>query len=1081
MPQHSSEEQASTPTHMPFDVLNTVPTPSIIIDKAHTIRFANNAFLALLGTDESAILQENFADLLSPSVRESALAWLDQHLSAYQHVLVLHYTNTSHTLQASVSAPIEGSAYRLLHFQSMNETPSDDLPFKAMIEQSPAGVILTDVDGYIVYTNPALAALSGYQPQELIGQHTRLFRTEYTPHTVYEELWQKISQGHTWNGYFCNRKKSGDVYWEAATISPIHDEAGRTQYYIAIKSDVSNTYQQGQKSEIGEQALQALLKHLPLAVMHINHQGKIIHVFGDYAAIFGVEREIIGQHFNQIFPHLETAWQRARYGQHIHHQERNTQLPQHINYTLFPINGGTMLIAFDITNQTQARIEAEQQEAFTQALVNSIAAINASLDLETVTQSILDNIEIVVPFDTANMMLIDERQAMIVSSKNHPEPEKLSEVSISLDNPILSTMIEEKHPLVIANPLGKAGWDELPSSRWAKSYIGVPIRVDELVFGFINLASFQANFYTVQHAQLLQAFTQQAAIAIRNSRVHQHLRNYAQEIATLDQLNAALVTTIHPTIEVQNIAQEIVSSIVRALGKVNCTLQLLDRESKKVHSIAHQGRVVRFDNSDLQAQHDQLIAETIDSLKAIYIADMATDERYRAYVQEDSGSELIIPLTTSSGVIGVLDLQSNQSNAFSGQKRRALHAFSVRAATAIENTMLYAEIRRFAAEQEQKVIERTRELNRSREQIEAILNSSGDAIIFAKPDGRIRQTNPAFDALFGYKEDELFGEQLARLFDYQHLSALTHQLEQVVADQEVRRFEVTALRKDGTEFDADVTLSAVLEYDDVRGIVVTARDISHQKRIESSLRTALMKERELGDLKSRFVSITSHEFRTPLASILSSSDLLQNYRSRMSEKEIALQLENIESQVQHMEQLMEDVLTIGKADTGNIEINIQQLNLHSLCTSIIQDIKRNYGEEYPIRFSSNCQEALIGADKRLLRQIITNLLSNAIKYSPLGSAVELDLICEKRRVMIRVQDYGVGIPAEDQPHIFNPFHRATNVGDIKGTGLGLSIVKYAVEAHGGQIEFESNVNIGTTFIISLPRLTFSEENTWTLS
>lgn len=251
-------------------------------------------------------------------------------------------------------------------------------------------------------------------------------------------------------------------------------------------------------------------------------------------------------------------------------------------------------------------------------------------------------------------------------------------------------------------------------------------------------------------------------------------------------------------------------------------------------------------------------------------------------------------------------------------------------------------------------------------------------------------------------------------------------------------------------------------------IAVIAEDITHRKQLDEELLKTLTKEKELSELKSRFVCMTSHEFRTPLSTILSASELLEYYGHRWTEEERLEQLHLIQATVQHMTQLLEDILLIGKTEANRLDFNPEILNLTDFCHSLLAQIKRGTANQHVISFV-NLHPPIEGwVDDKLLRQILTNLLSNAAKYSPKGSTIELELDHQPGAAIFRVKDQGIGIPAEDQARLFETFHRAKNVGTTPGTGLGLTIVKCCVDAHRGKILFSSQVGVGTTFEVRIP-------------
>jgi two-component system, sensor histidine kinase and response regulator len=246
-----------------------------------------------------------------------------------------------------------------------------------------------------------------------------------------------------------------------------------------------------------------------------------------------------------------------------------------------------------------------------------------------------------------------------------------------------------------------------------------------------------------------------------------------------------------------------------------------------------------------------------------------------------------------------------------------------------------------------------------------------------------------------------------------------------------------------------------------------------------SLTNALEREKQLNELKSRFVTTVSHEFRTPLTSILSSAELLEHYSNKWSEDKKLSHLQRIQTSAKHMTDLLNDVLLLGKAEAGKLKLNPIELDLCSFCQEIVEEIQLTT-DTHQIMFekeiswesdrttTKECPTVYL--DKTMLRQILYNLLSNAIKYSPNCDRIDFHLSEEAKRVMFRVRDFGIGIPTGEQEQLYDSFYRADNVGSIPGTGLGLSIVKRAVDLLGGEIAIESQIDRGTTFSVTLPYL-----------
>jgi len=245
-------------------------------------------------------------------------------------------------------------------------------------------------------------------------------------------------------------------------------------------------------------------------------------------------------------------------------------------------------------------------------------------------------------------------------------------------------------------------------------------------------------------------------------------------------------------------------------------------------------------------------------------------------------------------------------------------------------------------------------------------------------------------------------------------------------------------------------------------------DIDDRKRAEAELLAAVQREKELSEMKSKFVSTASHEFRTPLATMLSSAELLEHYSESLSPAEKLNLLQTIQVSAKRMSEMIDDVLTLGRAESGVLKLNLGPTNLRELCGTVVSEFRIAQGSQHVITLDDRFDRLEAYMDERLLRHILNNLLSNAVKYSPPGSEVTFSLARREEQAAIEIQDRGIGIPLEDQPRMFESFHRASNVENRPGTGLGLAIVKKAVELHGGEISLSSAVGSGTRFTVMLP-------------
>lgn len=286
-----------------------------------------------------------------------------------------------------------------------------------------------------------------------------------------------------------------------------------------------------------------------------------------------------------------------------------------------------------------------------------------------------------------------------------------------------------------------------------------------------------------------------------------------------------------------------------------------------------------------------------------------------------------------------------------------------------------------------------------------------------------------------------------------------------VKDADNRVMEVVVIHHDITEMkraeEAMLEINQTLE----RRVAERTTELEAAQR---DLAKALEMERDLGNLKSRFVSMVSHEFRTPLGVIMSAVELLRHYEGKLDAEQKTELLGDIRGATQSMASLMEQVLLLGRVEAGKLGFRSLPVDLNVTMQKIIGEVVSATNGKCPITvdFADGLGEAQ--ADEALLRHIFSNLLSNAVKYSPAGSDVFFRARREGTDAVFTIEDKGIGIPEKDRAHLFEAFHRCENVGEIEGTGLGLVIVKRCVELHSGNLSFESEVGKGTSFAIRLP-------------
>jgi len=400
--------------------------------------------------------------------------------------------------------------------------------------------------------------------------------------------------------------------------------------------------------------------------------------------------------------------------------------------------------------------------------------------------------------------------------------------------------------------------------------------------------------------------------------------------------------------------------------------------------------------------------------------------------------------------------------------------------------------------------------------LKSLFENATEGIILTNGAGNIMLINPAAERLFGYRPEEIVGQQIEVLIPdkYRHHH---HELREGFLAQPTNRVmghnrDLHGKRKDGIEIPLEVSLSHYRR-DNELFVIAFIVDIARRKEIEASmlrqqkelqkisseirkmnaeleakveertvilkealqrleesqieLSEALDKEKMLNEIKGRFVSMASHEFRTPLSTVLSSASLLSRYTAEGEQDKRNRHIEKIKNSVKHLNDILEDFLSLGKLDEGKVITLADSFDIYEFITDITEEmrgfVKNNqqivYDHEGPLQ---------VYTDRKLLKNILINLIGNAIKFSTDGSTVWIHSACNDQMAVISIKDEGIGISSDDQEHLFSSFFRAANATNIQGTGLGLHIVKRYIDLLNGDVALTSELNKGTNITITIP-------------
>lgn len=733
-------------------------------------------------------------------------------------------------------------------------------------------------------------------------------------------------------------------------------------------------------------------------------------------------------------------------------------------------DGGAVLGLLGTLRDITARAAVEQaereQRRLADALRETAATLTRSLDPQSVMRQILVHVGRVVPHRAASIMLAENDLLRPAYMDGYTDDARaiMETQAFRISDPIFSQMITTGNATLLGDVLDSPDWRVLPHLEWIKSYIGTPIRAYEHVIGFLNLYADTHNAFSDDDALNLRAFADQAAIAIENAQLYDAIFRDVTEVRTLDRATSFLFTAdLFRSSNLATVTAHIASAVVREFDTGDCGVFLIEPGTRLLTRQARVGDFQAFTPNPIDLDQPSIFQTVVEKARPIYIHDTHVDRRFTP-TDPRTRSQLVLPLKSVSmgDVIGLLDLQSEDPDAFTAQDQRSLHAFSERVAALLENIRLYQSIQR-------RVDERTVEVNRVKEQVEAILNHTSDAVAMLLPEGQIQQVNAAFVTLIGLDSDAVFGHSMADYLPEAVRPEYQAALASVVAERRLQRFETLIIPPDPQlRTMVELSLSAIQQANKVTGVVVSLRDISDRTRMESELRATLGKERELNRLRSEFVRRASHTFRTPLSAILTSTELLTRFTGRLSDQQRQQQRDSLRISVQQLTRLLDDLLLINRTNDRVNTSDGQVYTMPELCQEIVDQLDRDGLAQNRLRWEVAEGIPPLTVDRGMLSQIVSNLLTNALKYSMDDATVRLMVTFTDTDLVITVEDQGIGIPADDLAHIYEPFYRGRNVEHVEGSGLGLTIVRDCLGIFGGEIGCESVVGSGTRFTVRLP-------------
>jgi PAS domain S-box-containing protein len=924
------------------------------------------------------------------------------------------------------------------------------------------GIYRTGPNHELIFANRAYLRMSGYDSLEEIRVVPR--ETLYANPADRARLLQLLAR----EGAFHNQeieyvRRGGRHWWGLSSSLAIREpKTGKVLYHVGSVADFTERKKAHDEIQrlnaslerriaertaeltASEARARTLVEHAPEAIVVFDGDtGRFLSVNANACRLYGLAADVLTRMTpTDVSPEFQAGGRRSAdlarekiqealaggtpVFEWIHHHSSGRLFPTEVRLVRLPAEGQNLLRASIIDNTERHRREKIQQATF-----QISEAAHTTQDLDGLYRQIHEIVKGLMAAENFYIALLDPVSQMLsfpyfVDERDpKPAPMKLSQ---GLTGYVLRTgkaLVASEDNIVHAESGGhgivadgsrEAFYSEIgaPAAVW----LGVPLTVLDKRIGVMALQSYRdKHAYGEQEKQILTFVASQTAQAIERKRAEQILRESEEKFRALFE-GSSLGVMLHD----EHQYLQVNTAAARILGYESPD-QLIGRHPRDTSP------PTQPDGRDTDTAARRYIQEclTKGSARFEWVARRANGR--------DIPLEVILTRVEWSG-------------------RQIIQA-SINDIT--ERKQSEAELRASAAR-----------LRESEARFSAAFHASPVLITIARiSDGKFVEVNEAVLEWGGYRREEIVGRtstDLALWVNPEERDGFWRELQRTGS---IRRQERNLRDKQGA-ISTMLLCADIIELNNEPHVLTFGLDVTDHKKAEAELLKTLAREKELGQLKSNFVSMVSHEFRTPLGVIMSSAEILDSYLDQLAPEERREQLLSIQKNSRRMANLMEEVLLLGMVEAGKLDFKPAELDLQFFCRRIVDELQSAMSNRCPVEISIPDEAARGIADERLLQHVFTNLLSNAVKFSPEGSPVRFDIERDGNDAVCRIRDRGIGIPELDLERMFSAFHRGRNAGQVPGTGLGLSIVKRCVELHRGKIKIESAVGQGTTVMVRLP-------------
>lgn len=973
----------------------------------------------------------------------------------------------------------------------LNETEllKEDLDkYKLLVEAASDIIYEANLNGEFIYVNPKAIELTGFSKVELIGtKYIDLIREDWVERvrTFYRNQLKESIRSTYLEFPIINKIK--EEIWVGQNVQLLETEKGIVGS-MAVARDITGRHKAQNALKLSEEKYRSIIQNLQFGLMEVDLSGTVIFANEAMTEITGYSKgELIGQNAEELLldqdeikvidkehekrgSGISSAYELALKGKEG--QQKWTLIS---GAPKFDLNGeitGSIGIHVDITD----RKESEKELLATKNKLNkykvgleSLNSVTSNLTLSSHDQ-IQEGLKLAKKYLGLDLAIISEISGVEYRVKHFVSDSdtalQIGDV-FNLGNTYCELVIENDDILFLQDVSASELSDHPCHAAFGiESYLGVSYRVNGEKRGTVNFSSpepraVEFDAYDLEFINLFSKWIGYTITLKENQEKLKEDKNY------LSAING-FVTSLLEDESIEAIAWEIAENVIDKFGFEDCVIYLKHDDSPVLKQLAAYGpkqAKKRTIKNPIDIPIGQGIVGTVAKTGiSEIVADTSKDSRY---VVDDAMrlSEITVPIIADGKVIGVIDSEHPERDYFQEEHLNTLTTIANLASNRLKNAI--------AKSKQQKAESALKE---NEVKLRKILENAIDGVISIDDHGIIRDWNKQAEVIFGFEAEEVIGKTLQETiiphnYRKQHTQGMSHYMATGEGPVLNQKIEISALRKNGEEFPIELAIIPVITKGQ-HSFTAFVSDITVQRRVKEEMEKALTKEKELNELKSRFVSMTSHEFRTPLTTIKQNIDLI-SYRLEKKIPEAAgdftKYIGRLESEIKRVTDLINDILMLGRIDAGKVAMKLRETDFLAYVTEIAEKFSENRPDGRVVDLIVKGVPRKANIDTTLFDHILNNLISNAFKYSEGAANPELHLEFNELKTMrIIMKDHGIGIPEKDHKSLFQSFYRATNVKNIQGSGLGLSIVREFTMMHGGEVNFRTKEQEGTEFILDIP-------------